>query len=136
MPALESSVVLYSDISKNPSQSSSALVFNLAAIQQSLDNLFKTSVGTRAWQPEYGHYMDHILGEPMCTETADALILKAIEAVRRWEPRISVDFVNSKAVPEYENLQYSVQLVFTVNGLSSEDKFSYNTKISLAGGIS
>ena len=59
-----------------------------------------------------------------------------MEAVQRWEPRVSLDLKNSVATPTYEQHTYNLVLVFTVKGMASQDKFSYSTKISITGGIS
>lgn len=129
MERLEVSTVLYSDINKNPATSGANLAYNLEAIKQSLDNLFNTPYGSRSFQPTYGHTFEHILGELMTPETAQLFYDKVIESVTLHEPRVSIDTENSMVTPLYTENKYRVFLVFTVAGLGTNDKFSYDVKI-------
>lgn len=134
MATLESSVILYSDICKNPKADKTALVYNIYAIQQSLDNLFATPVGTRAWQPEYGNTFESLLGELMSSMTADLILMAALNDVERWEPRVALDAANSSVTPNYEGHCYDVELAFTIVGLTEDStKFSYATKLLTNG---
>lgn len=129
MQRIETSTVLYSDLNKNPVANSTNLAYNLEAIKQSLDNLFNTPYGTRAWQPTYGNTFHHLLGELMTEETTELFFDKVIESVSLHEPRVTIDRINSVVTAFYEQNLYRVLLVFTVSGLSSNDKFTYDIKI-------
>jgi phage baseplate assembly protein W len=129
MERIETSTVLYSDLNKNPATNSSSLAYNLDAIKQSLDNLFNTPYGTRAWQPTYGNTFYYLIGELMNEDTVQLFYDKVIESVSLHEPRVNVDTTNSSVTALYESNTYHVTLVFTVKGLSSNDKFTYDIKI-------
>nr|DAD80419.1 MAG TPA: Baseplate wedge protein [Siphoviridae sp. ctYh54] len=129
MERVETSTVLYSDLNKNPAKNNASLAYNLDAIKQSLDNLFNTPYGTRSFQPTYGNTFYYILGEPMNEDTVRLFYNKVIESVSIHEPRVNVDTVNSSVTPLYEENAYWVTLVFTVSGLSTNDKFAYDIKI-------
>lgn len=129
MAITEVSTILYSDLNKNPVLNEASLAYNLDAIKQSLDNLFSTPYGMRAWQPTYGNTFYFLLGELMTEETVDLLFDKVIESVTLNEPRVRVDTVNSSVTPIYSQNKYHVTLVFTILGLSTNDKFTYDIKI-------
>ena len=129
MGRIETSTVLYSDLNKNPASNNTSLAYNLDAIKQSLDNLFSTPYGTRSFQPTYGNTFHYILGELMTEDTVDLFYDKVIESVTLNEPRIQLDTMNSSVTGIYVENTYHVTLVFTVSGLSSNDKFTYDIKI-------
>lgn len=133
MQILESSTVLYSDINKNPQSSGSNLAYNLDAIRQSLDNLFNTPYGTRSHQPTYGNTFAYLLGELMTPETVELFYMKVIESVTLHEPRVELDLENTRVIPLYAENKYQIILVFTVIGLSANDKFTYDVKILNSG---
>ena len=117
--------VLFSDIEKNPIATRKSLAYNLEAIAQSLDNLFNTEIGTRAWLPTYGTNISNIIGELMNEDTSNMILDEAINAVQLWEPRIDLDTQQSRVEPVYTDHLYRLLLVFTVSGLSSAEKFMY-----------
>ena len=129
MATLSSSTILYSDLNKNPVANASSLAYNMEAIKQSLDNLFSTPYGHRSFQPTYGNTFWEILGELMTDDTVDLMYQKVIESVSLHEPRVNIDRSNSVVIPEYEQNAYFITLVFTISGLGTEDKFSYDIKI-------
>lgn len=129
MERIETSTVLYSDLNKNPASNSSSLAYNLEAIKQSLDNLFNTPYGTRSFQPTYGNTFHYLIGELMTEDTVSLFYDKVIESVTLNEPRVQLDLTNSSVTGLYEENTYHVTLVFTVRGLSSNDKFTYDIKI-------
>lgn len=129
MERIETSTVLYSDLNKNPVANSASLAYNLDAIKQSLDNLFNTPYGTRSFQPTYGNTFYYLIGELMDDDTVDLMYSKVIESVTLHEPRVKIDRTNSSVTPLYTENAYRITLVFTVSGLSSNDKFTYSIKI-------
>ena len=129
MERIETSTVLYSDLNKNPAANSASLAYNLDAIKQSLDNLFNTPYGSRSFQPTYGNTFYYILGEPMTDATVTLFYDKIIESVTLHEPRVQLDTSYSSVTPLYTENAYYVTLVFSVSGLSANDKFTYNINI-------
>lgn len=129
MDKIETSTVLYSDINRDPVKNGASLAYNLESIKQSLDNLFNTPYGARSFQPTYGHTFEHLLGELMTEDTARAFYDKVIESVTLHEPRVSLDLQNSSVTPLYSENKYRVFLVYTVAGLSPNDKFTYDVSI-------
>lgn len=123
------STIIYSDINNNPIENKVSLAYNLDAIRQSLDNLFNTPYGTRSFNPTYGHYFHHILGELMTDETTELIFDKVIESVTLHEPRVKLDLENSTVTSKYDSNTYLIKLVFTVSGLGTNDKFTYAIEI-------
>lgn len=126
---LEYSTLLYSDLNKNPATNSSNLAYNLDSIKQSLDNLFNTPYGSRSFQPTYGNTFYYLLGELITEETAQDIYYRAINDVERHEPRVKLDTYNSSVLPVPDQNLYKLTLVFTVSGLGSNDRFSYEIKL-------
>jgi phage baseplate assembly protein W len=129
MERLETSAIIYSDLNKDPYTNGSSLAYNLDSIKQSLDNLFNTPYGTRSFQPTYGNTFNFLIGELMTDETVTWFYDKVIESVTLNEPRVQLDTGSSSVTPLYAENKYLVSLVFSVAGLSTNDKFTYDIKI-------
>jgi phage baseplate assembly protein W len=85
---------------------------NIDAIFNSLRNIFETFQGSRRMLPEFALPIHSLLFEPVDEITAYKLGEMILEAVERWEPRITVDNVDVKGRPD--NNEYRVRLEFRV----------------------
>jgi phage baseplate assembly protein W len=87
------------------------------AVQNSLYNIFNCPIGARArtFQPEYGALWIQFLQEPFDQTTADKMQIALIQAIARWEPRITVDFANSYVVPDSSLPGYQVRISYALN---------------------
>lgn len=101
------------------------IVFDLATINQSIDNIISTRKGERVMLPEFGADFDGMLFELMDDVTGNTLLSTIFSAVEVWEPRITVDYSQSRVVPDIENHLYYVRLIFQVKGLDAT-KYEYN----------
>jgi phage baseplate assembly protein W len=87
------------------------------ALQNDLNNLLSCWIGgrSRTFQPEYGSMWYQFLQEPIDQSTANKMQMAMIQALARWEPRITVDFGNSYITPDLTLPGYQVRIAFTIN---------------------
>jgi len=117
----------YSDF--NEFQISGNLLYDLADIYQSIDNILNTVPGERLFNPEFGCYIERYLFQPIDDATAFAILGEIVSSVSRWEPRITVNFGQSSVTPNGLNNGYDLILAFTVNGLGNQ-QFTYQAGIT------
>lgn len=86
--------------------------FDLAAIRNSLQNLFNTLPGQRFLFPEYGTDLYQFLFSPITEGTANAIRNKIIRSIQDHEPRVSIRQVN--IVPDESNNTYFVTIVIAI----------------------
>jgi phage baseplate assembly protein W len=98
------------------------------AVQNSLYNLFNCPIGARAriFQPDYGSMWYQFLQEPLDQSTANKMQVAMIQAIARWEPRITVDFSNSYVTPDYTLPGYNVRIAFSLNLNAKPSAISFN----------
>jgi len=81
------------------------------AINGSVINIIKTQKGERVFQSEFGSTIYHSLFEPMITETRVILTAAIEEAIRTFEPRVTLRGVDVQADPDRNG--YSVTIAYT-----------------------
>jgi phage baseplate assembly protein W len=59
-------------------------------IAQSIGDILSTPIGTRVMRPEYGSRMPRLLDMPMNQAWKLEVYVSVTEALRKWEPRITV----------------------------------------------
>ncbi len=93
------------------------VVDNASIYGSSLVNLFNCPIGSRGplFEPEYGCRLYHFLQEPIDARTAESIRMDLIQAVSRWEPRISLDYGNTYVIPDHRIPGYKIRLAYTVN---------------------
>lgn len=86
------------------------------AVSNSLYNLFNCPVGGRGriFQPEYGTYWYQFLQEPIDQITGNQMKISMIQAIARWEPRITVDTSQSFIQPDFSLPGYNVRIAFDI----------------------
>jgi phage baseplate assembly protein W len=103
---------------------SSAANFNLQngdCISSALYNLFFTIPGTNLFNPTNGLGVQNWLYEPACQATYSIKEVYIRNAIKQWEPRISVSSVNFS----YSNNVLTISLSYTYNisGVTTPGKF-------------
>ncbi len=83
----------------------------------SLYNLFNCPIygRSRIFSPEYGTILYHMLNEPLDTQSSEILYMGLIQAIARWEPRISLDYNKTYVTPNLSLPGYNIGLAWTVN---------------------
>ncbi len=91
-----------------------------AVVNSSLYNLFNCQPGERGrtFQPEYGSRWRQFIHEPICDATAAKMEIFMVEAIRRWEPRITIDPTYTSITPDTSIPGYVVRIAFTMPGLT------------------
>lgn len=67
-------------------------------IRQSVQDILSTPLLSRRMLPEYGSELPDLVDHPDDKTTEIRIIMATAVALARWEPRISVDSVNSVSV--------------------------------------
>ena len=63
----------------------------LAAIRQSLHDIFTTPIGSRIQRREYGSYLFALIDAPMNPANRLRLAAALVDAATRWEPRVVLE---------------------------------------------
>lgn len=111
---------IYSDVNHITTCQAVPKAVDVAAVYQSLDNIFMTMKTERVFLPEFGANLEDLLFEPMDFTTAVALLSYIVSAVSRWEPRVFIRTDLSSVTPDYEAQKYEVVLYFEIVGLKDE----------------
>lgn len=90
---------------------------SLAIRYSSLFNILSCPIGGRGrtFQPRYGSILYELLQEPLDAQTAVEIRIGLLQAIQKWEPRITMDFSRSSVVPDYNLPGYKIKIVFTDN---------------------
>lgn len=82
---------------------------DMAAIRNSLTNLFNTLPGQRFLYPEYGLDLYQFLFQPVTQSTGRTIGEKMLRGIERFESRVSVQNINIIADPD--NSTYNITIV-------------------------
>jgi phage baseplate assembly protein W len=84
----------------------------LAITRCSLINLFNCPIGSRGriFQPTYGSMWYQFLQEPIDDITAGNMRIAMIQAISKWEPRITLDYSNTSITPDLTIPGYVVKI--------------------------
>lgn len=105
------------------------LLSEVESIQQSIQDILTTPIGSRVMRREYGSLLVELLDQPIC----DALILKCYSAIytaiSMWENRININQINIFSIQE-NGIFIDIETVSMTSGLP------LNLKIPLSLGAS
>lgn len=102
--------------------------FDLAAIKNSLTNLFNTLPGQRFLFPEYGLDLYQFLFQPITVYNADTIGNIIYRKIETYEPRVNVQRVNVTADPDKSVYYITIIIEIPILGLVSEAPFVLDTK--------
>ena len=94
------------------------LITNKDAVMYSLHNLLTTVKGERLNLVTYGVDLPDHLFEQIDDLTSDSLRFALIEAIKIWEPRVSLNLNESTVIPNYDENAYDLHLVFDIVGIN------------------
>jgi phage baseplate assembly protein W len=99
----------------------------IAIWNSSLFNLFNCYPGQRArtFQPRYGSFWLQFLQEPIGPATAAKMQIFMIQAIKEWEPRISLDMNNTSITADTMIPGYVVRIAFSMPGLSVPQQLQF-----------
>jgi phage baseplate assembly protein W len=98
-----------------------------AVIISSLFNLFNCVPGERGrtFQPEYGSRWRQFIHEPVTDQTAAKMQIFMIDAIRRWEPRITLDLTNTSITPDTSLPGFVVRIAFFLPGQTAPTQLQF-----------
>lgn len=103
---------------------------HLAISLASLFNLFNCPIGARGkiFQPEYGSEWYYFLQEPVDGITAAKMRIAMIQAISRWEPRITLDYSRTKIIadPTLPGYQVTIAGIDTITKTPITAQFTEN----------
>jgi len=79
---------------KLPSGRDIKVSYDELAIKNSIFNIFNTIPGERFLLPEFGSDLRQYLFRPVTKFTADSIGNHILHCIRKWEPRVIVDYIN------------------------------------------
>lgn len=112
-------MALYTDL-----RSASQVALDASAINDSIKNILLTDVGSVAGKPTFGSNISSILFEPIDHITEDILKNGIRDALFNWEPRILVNQVTVKSIPEFNKLIATIDYEYRDKGLDVNEQIS------------
>ena len=101
---------------------------DLAAIKNSLSNLFSTIPGQKLLNPTYGLNLLQYLFESVTTITANSIGEAILNGITRYEPRVTVEKV--KVVGNADANEYTITLSIRVPAFPNTDTLKLNAVLS------
>ena len=93
------------------------VVTNVNAINNAIRNILITRLGSLPGKPDFGSNVMNIVFELMDnTSTTDILKNSIIQALLKWEPRITVSDIVIKEIPEYNKLIADISYIYNIMG--------------------
>lgn len=86
------------------------LDYDLAAIKNSLINLFNTLPGQRVLIPEYGLNLLQYVFLPISKEYGEVIGKEIVSAVQKWETRVQIERVSINARPDDNEYDITIAL--------------------------
>ncbi len=98
----------------------------IAAVINSLGNIFNTRPGARRMLPEFAVDIWGLLFEPMDEDTAYKIGQDFLGAVESWDDRVNISNIHVHA--NYDTNQYEVKLTFSVESTRTEQTIAFILK--------
>lgn len=114
MPEFQTFKDLNVTFKKHPVTDDLVVVKDKAAITQSIRNLLLTQKGERPFQPDLGTSIYRLLFEPLDFATAALIRLEIADAMKKFEPRISVDQI--RVEPDLDSNNFDVEMSYIIVG--------------------
>lgn len=102
--------------------------FDLAAIYNSVRNLFNTRPGQRFLFPKYGLDLNSFLFEPVTEENAESIASYMLQSIEDYEPRVKVIDIQVLANPDELQYDITITLGFPIFDTTESLNASLNTK--------
>ena len=94
-----------------------SVVVNEAAINNAIKNILTTRIGSVPGRPSFGSNVMDIVFELMDgTNTSDILKKSILQAITEWEPRISINNIHIKEIPEYNRIIANINYTYNILG--------------------
>ena len=93
-----------------------AVDYDVAAIKNSIFNIFTTIPGQKILNPTFGLNLLYYLFTGITAENARMLGDTILKGITKFEPRVTVDNIN--ITTDYDNQQYTIDLFLSVPSLN------------------
>lgn len=103
-------------------------ITDVQAINNSLKNIFSTPLGSLPGKPKFGTRIHQLIFSQMDYATEITLMEMVREEVLRFEPRIILDTIKIRFLPEYNSISIEINYNFSSNSVLMEG----STSISLS----
>lgn len=113
-------MAFYTDVNSY-SPKDNPLLRDIETLYQSIYNILNTRRGERLFNPEFGVDLYDELFELVDDENALEMFRIITEAVERYEPRVAIDYAQTKVEPDLTNYRYDLELWFEGINLPSND---------------
>ncbi|MEO1592052.1 MAG: GPW/gp25 family protein [Cyanobacteria bacterium J06632_22] len=77
-------------------------------LEESIIIILGTRLGERLYRPDFGSRLHELVFAPLNEDTLLLAQIYAREAIKKWEPRVSVDTVTATAMPDNASLNIYV----------------------------
>lgn len=101
----------YSKVVKNNSLNVNTTNEEANAINNSIKNILTTTVGTVPGKPEFGSNIARYTFEQMDFITENIIREDILLSLRRYEPRINIQNIELRSVPEYN--KYIIDILYS-----------------------
>lgn len=78
-----------------------AALDGLAHVRQSIADILTTPIGSRVMRRDYGSDLFRLIDSPINEATLVRIYAATGDAIRKWEPRVSVEQINARALPDH-----------------------------------
>ena len=96
--------------------------YDVDAIINSLNNIFKTVPGERFLVPTFGANLRKYLFEPVSKSIGNRIGAEILRAIEKWEPRVTVDRI--EVIGDPERHEYEVTIMITINAFKQQVTFN------------
>jgi phage baseplate assembly protein W len=101
------------DLSKNPM--SKGEIWDVDVINQSIELIIATYFGERLFNPFFGSPLGNTLFETMNEAKGESLLTDLINAIKKWEDRITILDSKCRIILDYDNNSIGLQIFYTIN---------------------
>ena len=122
-------MAIYSDIDMDLTMLASGDITkdeDIEAVKNSLRNIINTMQGSRRMLPEFAIDLHAQVFEPMDDTTAYNIGGKLLDAIRKWEDRVTVSNLNVHS--NYDRNQYEITIDFTISTSTATETINYILK--------
>jgi phage baseplate assembly protein W len=101
------------DLSINPL--SKGEIWDDDVIKQSIEIIIATYFGERLFNPYFGSPLGNMLFETMNESKGEALLTDLINAIKKWEDRITILDSKCRIILNYDDNSIGLQIYYTIN---------------------
>lgn len=113
----------------NDYQTVSTTVTDVKAINNSIRNILLTPIGSLPGRPDFGSRINNLLFEQNDAAIKDLVDDYVIEALTKWEPRITITDIRTVNDPKYNTLYIYIYFYYVNNGIIVNDKIDIGFSI-------